>query len=122
MSFEIAGSFALRNGVQTANPVLLEPVMKMSVTIPDDSTGEVIGDLNTRRARILGMNPQGDGITLIEADAPMALIQTYATDLRALTQARGTFSVSFGYYDTVPPNEAAKVILNANSENNSAAD
>ena len=122
MSFEIAGSFALRNGVQTANPVLLEPVMKMNVTIPDDSTGEVIGDLNTRRGRILGMNPLGDGITLIEADAPMALIQTYATDLRALTQARGTFSVSFGYYDTVPPNEAEKVILNANSEKNSTAD
>jgi len=116
MSFEIAGNFALRNGVQAASPILLEPVLKMSVLIPDESTGDVIGDLNTRRARILGMNPRGGRTTLIEADAPMATTQSYATDLRALTQARGTFVAEFAYYDVVPANEAQKVIKLANAE------
>lgn len=110
MAFEIAGSFALRKGVQEAKPILLEPVMKVTVIAPDDLTGEVIGDLNTRRAHILGMTPRGDGATVIEADVPVATMQRYATNLRSITQARAVFSAEFGYYAPVPQQETEKVI------------
>lgn len=110
MAFEIAGSFALRKAVESARPVLLEPIMKVTIIAPDDVAGDVIGDLNTKRARILGMTPRGDGTTLIEADVPLATMQRYATDLRSLTQARAVFSASFGHYAPVPHQEMEKVI------------
>lgn len=110
MSFEIAGSYALRRGVQDARPVLLEPIMKLAVIVPDDVTGDIIGDLNTKRAQIHGMNPRGDGTTVIEADVPLATMRRYATELRALTQARAVFSAEFAFYATVPQQEAEKVI------------
>lgn len=110
MSFEIAGSFALRNGVRDGNPVLLEPIMRVSVLVPDDLTGDVMSDLNSRRGRILGMNPRGQGLTLVEADVPMATMQRYATDLRAFTQSRGSFTAEFAYYDILPPMEQEKVV------------
>jgi len=116
MSFEIAGSFALRNGVRDAHPVLLEPVMKVSVLVPDEMTGDVMSDVNSRRGRILGMNPKGQGMTLVEADVPMAAMQRYATDLRAFTQSRGSFTARFAYYDTVPPNEQDRVVKQAASK------
>jgi len=113
MAFEIAGGYALRNGMQDARPVLLEPVMKVSVFVPDEMTGDVMGDLNSRRGRIQGMNPQGHGMTLVEADVPLAAMQRYATDLRALTQSRGSFAATFAYYDVLPPVEQERVVKEA---------
>ena len=102
MSFEIAGNHALIKGMQEAEPQLLEPVMKVEVTVPEDSTGEVIGELNSKRGRVLGMIPQGDGTTLIEADVPQAELLRYATELRSQTQGLGSFTVEFDHYEGVP--------------------
>ena len=112
MSFEIASSQALKQGLADAGPVLLEPVVKLSVTVPDAYTGEVISDLNGKRGRILGMNP-GDGVTLIEAEVPLAEVQRYAQDLRSVSQGRGTYSLEFDHYDQVPANLEPKVIEDA---------
>ena len=112
MSFEIASIQALKQGVGDAGPVLLEPVVKLSVTVPDAYTGEVISDLNVKRGRILGMNPD-NGVTLIEAVVPLAEVQRYAQDLRSVSQGRGTYSLEFDHYDQVPPNLEPKVIEDA---------
>lgn len=112
MSFEIASSQALRKGISEASPVLLEPIMKLTVTVPDAYTGEVISDLNVKRGRILGMAPQG-GHTEIEAAVPLAEVQRYAQDLRSLTQGRGAYQLEFDHYEQVPPNIEAKVISEA---------
>ena len=112
MSFEIASVQALKQGVGDANPVLLEPVVKLSVTVPDAYTGEVISDLNGKRGRILGMNPD-NGVTLIEAEVPLAEVQRYAQDLRSVSQGRGSYSLEFDHYDQVPANLEPKVIENA---------
>ena len=112
MSFEIASSMALRAGLLDANPILLEPIMKLSVTVPDNYTGEVMSDLNTKRSRILGMTPN-DNSTLIEAEVPLAEVQRYGQDLRSVTQGRGSYKVEFDHYDPVPPNLESKVIEEA---------
>ncbi len=112
MSFEIASVQALKQGVGDANPVLLEPVVKLSVTVPDAYTGEVISDLNGKRGRILGMNPD-NGVTLIEAEVPLAEVQRYAQDLRSVSQGRGSYSLEFDHYDQVPANLEPKVIDDA---------
>ena len=112
MSFEIASVQALKQGVGDANPVLLEPVVKLSVTVPDAYTGEVISDLNGKRGRILGMNPD-NGVTLIEAEVPLAEVQRYAQDLRSVSQGRGSYSLEFDHYDQVPANLEPKVIEDA---------
>ena len=109
MSFEIASVQALKQGVGDANPVLLEPVVKLSITVPDAYTGEVISDLNGKRGRILGMNPD-NGATLIEAEVPLAEVQRYAQDLRSVSQGRGSYSMEFDHYDQVPANLEPKVI------------
>ena len=109
MSFEIAASYALRKGVSEATPMLLEPIMRIEVTVPDAFNGEVMGDMNGRRGRIIGMVPQ-DGNTKIEAEAPQAELLRYATDLRSLTQGRGSYSLEFSHYEAVPQNIAQKVI------------
>ena len=112
MSFEIASIQALKQGVGDAGPVLLEPVVKLSVTVPDAYTGEVISDLNGKRGRILGMNPD-NGVTLIEAVVPLAEVQRYSQDLRSVSQGRGTYTLEFDHYDQVPPNLEPKVIEEA---------
>ena len=112
MSFEIASIAALKQGVGDASPVLLEPVVKLSVTVPDAYTGEVISDLNGKRGRILGMNPD-NGVTLIEAEVPLAEVQRYAQDLRSVSQGRGSYSLEFDHYDQVPANLEPKVIEEA---------
>ena len=112
MSFEIASVQALKQGVGDANPVLLEPVVKLSITVPDAYTGEVISDLNGKRGRILGMNPD-NGVTLIEAEVPLAEVQRYAQDLRSVSQGRGSYSMEFDHYDQVPTNLEPKVIEDA---------
>ena len=101
MSFEIAGSYALRKGVSQADPVLLEPIMHLRATVPDTYTGEVIGDLKTKRGRVLGMTPEG-GTTVIEAEVPQAEVLRYATEMRAMTQGRGRFTMEFAHYEEVP--------------------
>ena len=100
--FEIAASQALVKGVQQAEAVLLEPIMKVEITVPDEFTGDVIGDLNSKRGRIQGMNPLGDGSTIVEAEAPQAEMLRYATDLRSITQGQGMFAMEFDHYEDVP--------------------
>ena len=112
MAFKLAARQAYRTGCAQANPVLLEPICKVEVSIPDDYMGEIIGDLNRRRGRILGMNPK-DGIQIVEAEVPQAEMVKYATDLRSMTQARGSFKLTFERYEEIPGNLAAKVIDDA---------
>ncbi len=112
MSFEIAGNQALRKGIPEASPVLLEPIMKMSITVPDAYTGEVMSDLNGKRGRILGMNPH-DNTTTIDAEAPLAETQRYAQDLRSLSQGRGEYELEFDRYEQVPANIEQRVIEDA---------
>ncbi len=97
LAFKIAGSMALRNGVQRADPVLLEPIMKLEVVVPDEYVGDVIGDLNSRRAQIEGMEVRGN-LQAVRGHAPLAEMFGYATTLRSLTQGRGTFTMEFDYY------------------------
>ncbi len=112
ISFQIAGREAFKKGMAQANPVLLEPIMRVRVTVPDDYTGDVMGDLNTRRGRVLGMT-SADGKTTIEALVPYAEMRRYATELRSMTQARGTFKMEFSHYEEVPPHLAQQIIAEA---------
>ena len=108
MAFEIAGGYAFRKGLGLAQPVLLEPVMRADITVPDNFTGEVTGDLNTKRAHILGMTPQ-DGYTTIDVEVPQAEMLRYSTDLRSLTQGRGSFTIEFDHYAAVPDHLTQKI-------------
>ena len=110
LSFELAGSHALSDGIQQANPVILEPVMLAAVTVPESDTGDVMGDLNGKRARILGMTPMGGGITVIEAQVPQAEMLRYATELRSQTQGRGTFTIKFDHYSQVPGHLVQRIV------------
>ncbi|MBI4201580.1 MAG: elongation factor G [Chloroflexi bacterium] len=110
MSFEIAGAFALKKGVMEARPVLLEPVVRIEVTVPDAYAGQVAGDLNTKRARILGMTPQSGGMTVVEAEAPQAEVRRYATELRSITGGRGKFRMEFAHYAEVPTHITQRII------------
>jgi elongation factor G len=112
MAFKIAGSQALKKGVSEARPVLLEPVMTLKITAPDDNTGDVLSDLNGKRAKVMGMTPQG-GFTVIEAQAPLAEVQRYATDLRSMTQGRAHYTIELSHYEEVPSHVAQKVIQTA---------
>ncbi|MCY6356099.1 elongation factor G [Clostridium sp. ZS2-4] len=109
MAFKIAGSMAFKNGMAKANPVLLEPVMKVEVVVPEEYMGDVIGDINSRRGRIEGMNPRG-GAQVIEAHVALSEMFGYATVLRSRTQGRGTYSMEFDHYEEVPKSIADKVI------------
>ncbi len=113
MAFKLAGSQALKQGALKANPVLLEPVMSMSIRVPDANTGDVMSDLNGKRAKVHGMSPEDGGMTVIDAEAPLAEVLRYATDLRSITQGRGTFEMQFDHYDEVPAHIAQKVIAEA---------
>ncbi len=119
ISFQIATQQAFKVGMQAGQPVLLEPIMALSVMAPESLTGDIISDLNTKRAKVLGMNP-ADGQTTIEALAPLAEIQRYATDLRSITQGRGTFSMEFSHYEEVPAHLSQKVIDQAKKEREAA--
>jgi len=102
LAFKIAGSIALRNGAQEAGPVLLEPVMRVEVVVPEAFTGEVISDLSTRRGQIEGLGPHSPGMQAVQARVPLAEMFGYATSLRSATQGRGTFTMEFERYDVVP--------------------
>ncbi|MGB5931632.1 MAG: elongation factor G [Anaerolineae bacterium] len=108
LAFKIAASMALKNGLQEAAPVLLEPIMKLEVIVPEQFTGEVVGDLSARRAQIGGMTPRGD-LQVIRAQAPLAQMFSYATALRSMTQGRGTFTMEFDRYDRLPPELAEEI-------------
>jgi elongation factor G len=110
MAFKIAGSMALQEGVRKGKPVLLEPIMSVEVVAPDDYTGEIIGDLNARRAQIGGMEPRSAGSQVIKATVPLGEMFGYATDLRSMTQGRGTFTMEFSHYGQVPANLAEEVV------------
>lgn len=116
MAFKIAASLAFKKGMEAAKPMLLEPIMKVEILIPDDYMGDVMGDMNKRRGRILGMEPQEDGSQLVIGEAPQAEMFEYAIDLRSMTQARGSFTMEFIRYDEVPANIAEKVIEEAKAE------
>ena len=116
--FEIAGEHAFSDCVKQANPVLLEPVMKIAVTVPDLDTGDVISDLNGKRAKILGMEPNGNGTTIINAEAPQAELLRYSMDLRSVTQGRGTFEMEFDHYEDVPAHLFQKLVEQMNENSN----
>ena len=112
MSFEIASSQALRKGMADASPILLEPIVKLTVNVPDAYTGDVMSDLNGKRGRILGMNPEAR-YTVIEAEVPHSEVQRYAQDLRSLTQGRGSYQFEFDHYEPVPQNLEGRVVEEA---------
>ena len=113
MAFKTAASLAYKAAMPEASPVLLEPIGSLKVTIPDSYMGDVIGDLNKRRGRVMGMEPDGHGNQVVEAEVPMAEMSTYAIDLRSLTQSRGSFTFHFVRYEDAPPAAQAKAIEEA---------
>ncbi len=115
LSFQIAGRIAFRKAMEQAKPTLLEPIMKAQIEIPDDFAGAVMGDLNSRRGRIQGMENKG-GRTIIKCDVPMAEMLTYGVDLTAMTQGRGSFHMEMDHYDVVPAQQQEKVIAQAKAE------
>jgi elongation factor G len=115
MAFKLAAHKAFKAGFPQANPVLIEPVMNVEITVPENFMGDVIGDLNTKRARVLGMD-QRTGSAIVTAQAPLAEIERYATDLRSMTQGRGYFRMDFSHYDVVPSHIAQQIIEKARKE------
>ncbi len=116
MAFKVAGSQAMKQALEQAGPVLLEPIMTVTVSAPEDTVGDVIGDLNSRRGRPLGMEPVGAGMTEIKAEVPMAEMLSYAPDLRGITGGQGEFTMEFERYEEVPGHLAGKVVEQARAE------
>ncbi|MBI4610512.1 MAG: elongation factor G [Candidatus Rokubacteria bacterium] len=119
MAFQIAGSLALQKGIQEATPIILEPIMNVEVTVPTDQAGDVIGDLNGRRGRIVGMDPAGE-TSAVKAQAPMAEMLNFEPALRSMTGGRGAYSMEFSHYEEVPAFLAEKVIAAAKAEKEKA--
>jgi elongation factor G len=109
IAFKIAGAQALKKGLSQGQPVLVEPIMNLTITVPETYTGDIASDLNTKRGRVLGMNP-GNGINVIEAQAPYAELLRYALNLRSLTQGRGSFVMEFAHYEEVPAHLSQRII------------
>ena len=112
MAFKIAGSMAFKKAMETAKPVLLEPIMKIKVTVPEDNMGDVIGDLNSRRGKVVGVEPKANS-QIIRAVVPMSEVLSYANDLRSMTSDRGLFTTEFSHYEEIPSHLAQKVINDA---------
>jgi elongation factor G len=119
IAFQIAGREGFRKAARAAGPVLLEPIYHLSVMVPAENMGDIMGDLNSRRARVLGMNQEGTK-TIVEAEAPLAEIQSYSADLRSMTQGRGVFSMKFLRYGRVPGNLQEKLVAEAEKEREEA--
>ncbi|MBA7628191.1 Elongation factor G [subsurface metagenome] len=113
--FKIAGAQAMKKGLAQGQPILLEPIMNIRITVPGDLTGDIIGDLNTKRARVQGMNPEGD-VNIIEAQVPLAEVLRYAIDLKSMTQGRGSYAVEFSHYEEVPAHVSQKIIAEKSAE------
>ena len=119
MAFKIAASLAFKKGIAEAKPCLLEPVMKLEITVPDDHMGDVMGDMNKRRGKILGMEPVAGGGQKLIAEAPQAELFDYAIVLRSMTQARGSFTMAFERYEEVPAQIAQKIIADHQTQQES---
>jgi elongation factor G len=113
MAFKLAAHIAFKKGLEQALPVLLEPIDNVEIVVPESYMGDVIGDLNKRRGRILGMNPDEKGLLKVSAEVPEGELFKYATDLRSMTQGRGNFKQSFERYEEAPPMVSAKIIEEA---------
>ena len=109
-SFEIAASLGMQEAVPQASPTILEPIMTVTITVPEGNMGDVMSDINTKRGRVLGMTPIGDGMQQITANVPQAEMLHYASDLRSITQGRGSFKMEFYQYEEVPPNVQQEII------------
>lgn len=116
MAFKTAASLAFKEGVSNANPVLLEPVGTLKVLVPDEMLGDVIGDINKRRGRIIGMNPQSNKLQEVVGEVPMAEMADFATSMRSITQGTATFTLEFARYEEVPANLAEKIIADNKAE------
>ena len=116
MAFKVAASLAYKEGLKQAGPVLLEPIGKLEVVIPESYMGDIVGDANKRRGRILGMHHTGKGMGLVEAEVPMSEMHKYATDLRSMTQGRGQFTLDFERYEEAPSNVAQAIMEKAKKE------
>ena len=110
MAFKIAASLAYKKGFMEASPALLEPIVNVEVKVPENFMGDIMGDMNSRRGRIMGMDPQEDGTQVIKAQVPLAEMYKYSIDLRSMTQGRGDFIMEYSHYEEVPQNIAEKVI------------
>jgi elongation factor G len=120
LSFKIAGALALKNAFKEAQPYILEPIMNVEILVPDAFMGDVMGDLNAKRGRIMGMEQSG-GLQLIKAQAPLSEMFRYSIDLRSLTGGRGTFSMEFSHYEEAPSNVAEKIIAAYKAEKEKAS-
>jgi elongation factor G len=120
MAFQIAASMGLQKVFMDARPILLEPVMNVEVTTPADVAGDIIGDLNSRRGRINGMEPAGETAT-VRASVPMSEMLTYESTLRSMTGGRGGYSMEFSHYEEVPALQADKIVKEAKAEKEKAA-
>ncbi|MBN1958166.1 MAG: elongation factor G [Desulfuromonadales bacterium] len=109
MAFKVAGSMAFKKAMEQCKPVLLEPIMAMEITVPDDCMGDVIGDLNSRRGKVVGVEPQANS-QVIKAEVPMAEVLRYAPELRSMTSDRGMFTMEFNKYEEVPTHQTAKIL------------
>ena len=109
MAFKIAGSMAFKKAFEAANPVLLEPIVEMEINVPDECVGDVIGDMNQRRGKVLGMDPQGSS-QVVRAQVPMSEVLKYAPELRSMTSDRGLFTMEFSHYEEVPSHMTAKLL------------
>ena len=116
MSFKMAASIAYKNGMPQASPVLLEPVLTVSVLVPDANMGDIMGEVNKRRGRVLGMNPGEDNMQIVESEVPVAEMSDFSVYLRQVTQGRGSYSTSFARYEPVPENIATKIIEERKNE------
>ena len=120
MAFKVAGSLAFKKGAAMADPVLLEPIYNLEVTVPTDYMGDIMGDLNSKRGKIMGMEEAaGKGKQIIKAQVPLAEIFRYSIDLRSITQGRGTFTMQFSHYEEVPSQIAQEIIEQAKQESES---
>jgi elongation factor G len=113
MAFKMAGSFAFRQAIQEANPILLEPVMQAEIVVPDDNLGDVTGDLAARRADIEGIEARTGNVQAVQAFIPLAEMFGYATDLRSMTQGRGVFTMEFDHYDQVAEQVTKSILVGA---------
>ena len=109
MAFQIASSIGIQNALEKAKPVILEPIMQMEITVPEEYTGDITGDLNRRRGRLNNVDAKGHN-QVIQASVPMAETLTYAPDLRSMTSGRGTFEIAFSHYEEVPHHLTDKIV------------
>jgi len=115
MAFKIAGSMGFKKACESANPVILEPIMKMEITVPDDCMGDVIGDMNSRRGKVIGVDPQGAS-QVVKVQVPMSEVLKYAPELRSMTSDRGLFTMEFSHYEELPSHLTAKLLEDVNQD------